>query len=125
MYNDRLLLGGMRDQIRGKQSSIMSDGEFSQTVYNKLRSFLSETFPKVDYKTTNTWTGIMCATKDKLPLIGPVPGRPGEFINAGFNGYGYSQVFMGSMIIKDYIKYNDSSIAGASLFNPDRLSREK
>jgi glycine/D-amino acid oxidase-like deaminating enzyme len=121
LHNKRLLLGGMRHEVRGQQANLMTDGEFSQTVYNKLRSFLSETFPRLECKIIDTWTGIMCATSDNLPLIGPVPGRPGEFINAGFNGYGYSQVFLGGIIIKDYIKNNKTSIIGADLFTPERL----
>lgn len=121
LHNKKLLLGGMRHEVRGQQANITADGEFSQAVYSKLRSFLSETFPEIECKIESTWTGTMCATSDNLPLIGPVPGRPGEFINAGFNGYGYSQVFLGGMIIKDYIKNNKTSIVGASLFNPDRV----
>lgn len=34
------------------------------------------------------WTGIMGATPDGMPFVGPVPGRPNMFITAGFNGHG-------------------------------------
>jgi glycine/D-amino acid oxidase-like deaminating enzyme len=34
---------------------------------------------------TRTWTGVMGYTIDRLPLIGPVPGRPGLFLSAGYN----------------------------------------
>lgn len=43
-----------------------------------------------------TWTGIMGFTGDRLPLVGPLPqsltqrGSSGEWIAAGFNGYGMS-----------------------------------
>lgn len=34
------------------------------------------------------WAGVCTATPDRRPLIGPVPGRPGLFVIAGFNGFG-------------------------------------
>lgn len=34
---------------------------------------------------TRTWTGVMAYTIDRLPLIGPVPDRPGLFLSAGYN----------------------------------------
>lgn len=37
-----------------------------------------------------TWTGVMGYSKDALPYVGAVPGRPGQFINAGHHGHGTS-----------------------------------
>jgi len=32
------------------------------------------------------WSGIMCASRDSLPLVGAVPGKPGMWIAVGFHG---------------------------------------
>ncbi|KAL4780066.1 FAD dependent oxidoreductase-domain-containing protein [Aspergillus varians] len=44
--------------------------------------------------TDRVWTGIMGYTTDSLPHVGHVPGKPGQFIVAGFNGHGMPQVFL-------------------------------
>jgi hypothetical protein len=32
------------------------------------------------------WSGIMCASRDTLPLVGPVPDKSGMWIAVGFHG---------------------------------------
>ncbi|KAF2083496.1 FAD dependent oxidoreductase [Saccharata proteae CBS 121410] len=34
------------------------------------------------------WTGVMGATVDGLPFVGPFPEKPGLWVSAGFNGHG-------------------------------------
>jgi glycine/D-amino acid oxidase-like deaminating enzyme len=119
LHNGRLLAGGMRSSVRGQQKGIINDGEVSPGVYDKLRNFVNTTLPFLEnVKFTNTWSGIMCATPDGLPLIGKLPGTENEFILGGFNGYGYSHSLYGSMIIKDLITNGSSDI---NLFDPGRF----
>lgn len=33
-------------------------------------------------------------TTDSLPHVGKVPGKPGQFVIAGFNGHGMPQIFL-------------------------------
>jgi glycine/D-amino acid oxidase-like deaminating enzyme len=45
-------------------------------------------------------------TSDDLPHVGKVPGKPGRFVIAGFNGHGMPQIFLSAkgvaqMIVKD------------------------
>ena len=103
--------------------NIVADGEISPVVLDRLRNFVSEALPLVkNVKFTHTWSGIMCATPDSLPLIGAIPGRPNEFILGGFNGYGYGHALNGSAIIKDLITNGSSTRPGAELFDPSRLT---
>lgn len=37
---------------------------------------------------THAWNGIVGLTSDEVPWLGPVDGKPGQFICAGFNGHG-------------------------------------
>jgi len=122
VHNGRFLVGGMRHAVRGKQIGITNDGEVSTAVYEKLRNFVIDAFPFLkNTKFTHTWSGIMAATSDGLPLIGVVPDKPNQFILAGFNGYGFSHALQGSMIIKDLIATGKSSHAGVRLFDPARF----
>lgn len=125
LHNGRLLVGGMRHAVRGQQVGIIDDGEISPSVFDKLRDFVSGALPFVqNVKFTHTWSGIMCATPDNLPLVGALPGRDNEYILGGFNGYGYSHALFGSMIIRDLIKNGTSSHPGVKLFNPGRFEND-
>lgn len=37
-----------------------------------------------------SWTGIIGKTPDAVPLVGPVPGKDGQFCAGGYNGHGVS-----------------------------------
>ncbi|KAH8730277.1 FAD dependent oxidoreductase-domain-containing protein [Phaeosphaeriaceae sp. PMI808] len=40
------------------------------------------------------WTGVQSASADNFPFIGPVPGRNGHYIAAGFDGHGMPRVLL-------------------------------
>jgi glycine/D-amino acid oxidase-like deaminating enzyme len=122
LHGGRLLIGGMRSKIRGKQEGINADGEISAAVHEKLCTFIREVLPCLkDTKFTHAWSSTMCTTSDNLPLIGPIPGRPSQYVMTGFGDYGYSHILGGSSIIKDYILYDGCSNPITSLFNPSRF----
>lgn len=122
LHQGRLLVGGMRLAIRGRQEGIVLDGESSPTVYDKLRHFVSTNLSFINTNFSHTWTGIMCSTKDNLPIVGTVPDRPNEFVVAGCQGYGFSHALLSSMIIKDLIMHGESTLPGAKIFSPARFS---
>ncbi|KAI9834771.1 MAG: hypothetical protein M1819_002857 [Sarea resinae] len=74
--------------------------------------------------TDKVWTGIMGYTSDSLPHIGEVPGKPGQFILAGFNGHGMPVIFLSAkgiaQMIRDGKLYEQSGLP--KLF---RTSRER
>ncbi|KAH6669630.1 FAD dependent oxidoreductase [Plectosphaerella plurivora] len=51
----------------------------------------------------DTWSGIMGYSADRLPRLGPVPGRSGVFIMAGFTGHGMPQVLLCSKGVADMV----------------------
>jgi glycine/D-amino acid oxidase-like deaminating enzyme len=123
LYGGRLLVGGMRHAVRGQQEGLIYDAETSPSVYDNLRAFVAEFLPFISTNFTHSWSGIMCHTKDGLPLVGPIPGKPNQYVMAGFNGYGFSHALTSGMIIRDYIKSGSSKLPGTKIFNPARLSR--
>ncbi|KAK8869484.1 hypothetical protein IAR55_000049 [Kwoniella newhampshirensis] len=40
-----------------------------------------------------TWAGVIAMTPDKVPWVGPLPGREGQYIMSGFNGHGMARIF--------------------------------
>jgi glycine/D-amino acid oxidase-like deaminating enzyme len=124
-YGGRLLVGGMRHAVRGQQVGIVNDGEVSPAIYDRLRGFVSGALPFIqNAKFTHTWSGIMCTTSDRLPLIGPRNDKLNEFILGGFNGYGFSHALYGSMIIKNFIESGFSIYTGAEIFDPRRFQND-
>jgi len=122
LFGGRLLVGGMRDAVRGKQKGLLYDAETSPSVYDHLRGFVADKLPFVTANFTHSWSGIMSYTKDKRPLVGPLPGRPNQYIMAGFNGYGFGHSLVSGMIIRDYLKKGSSNLPGTTIFDPARLS---
>jgi sarcosine oxidase, subunit beta len=41
-----------------------------------------------DAELVRAWAGVCVSTPDRRPLVGPVPGLPGVYVMAGFNGFG-------------------------------------
>ncbi|CAG9993032.1 unnamed protein product [Clonostachys byssicola] len=72
------------------------------------------------------WTGIMGYSRDRLPRVGPIPGRQGMFIMAGWTGHGMPQIFlsakgMASMIV-DGISFRETGIPRIFEETQDRLT---
>ncbi|KAM5380873.1 hypothetical protein ACJZ2D_003397 [Fusarium nematophilum] len=64
--------------------------------------------------TDQVWTGIMGYSSDRLPRIGPIPGRQNMFIMGGFTGHGMPQIFLGAkglsgMILRD-VPYSETGL---------------
>lgn len=119
LYGGRLLVGGMRHAVRGQQTGIVNDGEYSSAIYDKLREFVSSALPILgDVKYAFTWSGIMTSTPDGLPLIGALPGRRSQYIFGGFNNYGFAHALQGSILLKDIITKNEPHV---KLFDPARF----
>lgn len=70
------------------------DGALERTITPFLRTCAAKYFGRrwgsladaVEVKAE--WSGIMGASADGLPLVGPVPDLPGLWMSAGFNGHG-------------------------------------
>jgi glycine/D-amino acid oxidase-like deaminating enzyme len=120
VHRERMLMGGMRHKVRGSQRGIMFDGEASRAVGQHLRDFMSQAFPYITNAPTHIWTGVMSATADGFPMVGPVPGKPNQYVCAGFNGYGFSHTLLSAYAIKDFVLQNKTAVPAVSLFDPAR-----
>lgn len=50
-----------------------------------------------------TWTGFRAATDDKLPIIGPVPGRPRLLMAAGHEGLGITTSLVTGQLVRAHV----------------------
>ncbi|KAH8886261.1 FAD dependent oxidoreductase superfamily protein [Thozetella sp. PMI_491] len=69
--------------------------------------------------TDKLWTGIQGWTTDKMPYIGAVPEKPGQFVFAGFNGHGMPIICLASVSLAEMVMGKDFEDTGLpKLFKP-------
>ncbi|KAJ4245538.1 hypothetical protein NW762_014047 [Fusarium torreyae] len=54
------------------------------------------------------WTGIIGYSSDRLPRVGPIPGRSGMFIMGGFTGHGMPQIFLCGLAMAKLVVHSES-----------------
>ncbi|REJ48693.1 MAG: FAD-binding oxidoreductase [Microcystis wesenbergii TW10] len=100
----RIVLGGMRWLAPNLEVGIDDDTVIDTAVSQGLKAFLPQHFPELSsIQIEKQWTGILGFSKDNLPLIGPLPHRPGEYITAGFSGRGMPIAFLAGRAIAEGI----------------------
>ncbi|MES2431861.1 MAG: FAD-binding oxidoreductase [Bacteroidota bacterium] len=84
-----------------------------------LKNDFRKLFPAIPFKDEFSWTGVFASTKDGLPFIGEIKGKPNQFFALGFGGNGivFSQV--AAKIITDFITKGKSK--HGKLFSFDRI----
>jgi glycine/D-amino acid oxidase-like deaminating enzyme len=66
------------------------------------------------------WTGFRAATEDKLPVVGPCPGRPGIYLATGHEGLGITTSLGTAQLLADLIMNRRPAIDAAP-YSPSRL----
>lgn len=119
----RLVLGGMRNLTEGAEWNCKDDeGNPTAVVSESLRHYFQTHFPDLtSVVVEQEWAGIMGFSKDRNPLIGPLRGRPGEYIAAGFSGHGMPYTFLAGQNIADFIRGVEPDGYVESAFSPARF----
>lgn len=122
----RMTLGGMRWSVKGEESGLTDDRLVNPEITEHLLEWLDRHFPDIANEVSargvdRVWSGIMAGTPDGLPLVGEIPGQPGNFVCTGFNGYGMSLSWLAGRSLAEMIQEGRSSRPAARLFRPDRF----
>ncbi|KNG44371.1 fad dependent oxidoreductase [Stemphylium lycopersici] len=59
-------------------------------------------------RTEDLWTGIMGYSNDGFPYVGPVCGKPGQYMCAGFSGHGMPQIFLSAKAVASMVLTGNS-----------------
>ncbi|PNH07797.1 putative oxidoreductase OrdL [Tetrabaena socialis] len=118
----RVVIGGFRDVVPGMEWDVYDDGSLDERVRQHLHAYLPAHFPAafgggggsgkgggggagggqlLDLEAE--WSGILGFTQDRFPFVGPVPGRRGEFLAAGFSGHGMTRTFTCGRLVADMV----------------------
>lgn len=120
----RVVAGGLRNLLPGRDRADDDDSvdSFHPIVSAALRSRVAALLRvrPCDVVVESTWSGVMGFTEDEFPVVGEVPGRPGEFVAAGFNGSGNTFVFECARALAHELRG-----AGAAPWLPDRFRPDR
>jgi glycine/D-amino acid oxidase-like deaminating enzyme len=114
----RIVAGGFRDF--SLLTELTDDEVTTPTIQGALDAFLEEllgTKPRI----THRWAGIFGLTQDLLPLVGPLEGREGTWVAAGYSGHGNVLGFMCGDLVAQAILGKPHDLL--TLFDPARLAR--
>ena len=110
----------MRWRSPTQEWNVEDDHQLEPFVSQGLREFLLnyfEALPNVQIE--QEWTGIMGFSPDDNPLIGELPGYPGEYIMAGYTGHGMSIAFGAGKAIALMIEGQEPELPDS--FSPARF----
>jgi glycine/D-amino acid oxidase-like deaminating enzyme len=95
----RAIIGGYDEPFRDpqKRDALLT----AKTA--ALRRRFGQLFPKIRCDVAFSWTGTFAETKDSLPYIGEVEGRPGIYFALGYGGNGVIFSALAAEIIRDAI----------------------
>lgn len=85
LSDGRLILGGNRDASFETEDTDVED--VTEAIQDRNEALVERL---VGYRPaiTHRWAGIWGTTPDLQPLVGPVPGRDGVWVAAGYSGHG-------------------------------------
>lgn len=94
----RVILGGFRHLLKSKGVGVWDDARVDGQGVVAAKRFLQDTFQGYrelgEGVVAHQWTGILGWSCDGLPWVGACPGRPHQFICAGFSGHGMPSAFL-------------------------------
>ncbi|KAK2787644.1 hypothetical protein FQN52_007135 [Onygenales sp. PD_12] len=91
--------GGRQNYVRdmGSWYGNFDDSEAIQSAKNYFDGYMQRHFVGWEDSgayTEQVWSGVMGFTTDLFPHVGPVPGKPNQYILAGFSGHGMPMAFL-------------------------------
>jgi glycine/D-amino acid oxidase-like deaminating enzyme len=113
----RLLIGGNRDAALDQEDT---DVEEPTPLIQKRIEALAEQLAGTRPVVTHRWAGIWGATPDRLPLVGPVPGRDRVWVAGGYSGHGNALGLACGDLVARALLGEDSE--ERRLFDPARLA---
>jgi glycine/D-amino acid oxidase-like deaminating enzyme len=117
----RLLIGGWRQEAWDR-SYWKAKPRLDKKLQESILGWFRSSFPELERQpVARRWSGIYGWTADYLPLVGPLPGRPGEMVLSGFSGGGLSFAFEAARAIAAVVTEGET-VPGAELFNPRRFT---
>jgi glycine/D-amino acid oxidase-like deaminating enzyme len=111
-----IIVGGADAAVVSKQSNWHENVDDSQLIPGTeefFNGYMQRTFhgwEDSQAQVTHIWAGIMGWSSDSMPWVGPVPGKPGVFVTAGFTGHGMPRILGCSKAVAQLLMADDASV---------------
>lgn len=118
----RILVSGWRHDAwerayRGREAQV------DDHLQGDLQRWFETAFPDLaPLQIERRWSGLFGWTTDFLPLVGRLPGSPGEYAVAGFSGGGLPFAFEAGRLLTHTL-LDREPLEGADLFDPARFRK--
>ncbi|KAL7905190.1 FAD dependent oxidoreductase [Trichoderma velutinum] len=130
-----IIVGGAKTSYWHDKKQYYNNADDS-TLIEPAKHYFDEYMQKyfLDYTgsgayTDMIWTEIMGYTPDALPHIGAIPGRPDQFIMAGFNGAGMLHIFLSgkgiAQMLSNNVQFEETQIPRIFKTTQERLDDNK
>ena len=97
-----IVLGGWRNLDFSGERGI--ENALNDRIQATMEASLRRLHPALrDLVVTDRWSGIMGFSRDSLPAVGPLPGRPTLISAAGFTGHGFGFSVASGRIVADLL----------------------
>ena len=116
----RLVVSGWRhdawERAYGREAGV------DDRLQSDLRAWFEAAFPDLaPLQVEESWSGVFGWTADYLPLVGALPGRPGEWVVGGFSGGGLPFAFESGRALAHALAGGEA-VPGAELLEPGRFA---
>ncbi|KAF2028094.1 FAD dependent oxidoreductase [Setomelanomma holmii] len=123
-----MLGGGRRDYYKNLDDwfDVSDDSELIEGARGYFDGYMQRHFHGWEdsgSRTKEIWTGAMGYSNDKFPYVDAIPGKPGQYICAGFTGHGMPQIFLSAKAVASMIITGDSE--NLDLPAPYRTTKER
>jgi glycine/D-amino acid oxidase-like deaminating enzyme len=114
------ITGDNRVMIGGKDTPYLPLNKQILLLPRKLRALLErfrQLFPHLPIKADFSWAGAFATTRDGLPYIDQLPGKPGTWLALGYGGNGITFSLVAAKIISSALQGKKSPDASLFSFN--------
>ncbi|CAN9249525.1 unnamed protein product [Alternaria alternata] len=120
--------GGRRDYYKDLDEwfDVSDDSRLMDGARNYFDGYMQRHFrgwENSDVRTEDVWTGIMGYSNDGFPYVGPICGKPGQYMCAGFSGHGMPQIFFCAKAVASMVITGDAE--DVDLPVPYRITRSR
>jgi gamma-glutamylputrescine oxidase len=114
--DNRLVVGGLRDKALDEENT--AEEQTTSLIQGHLERFVGE-LTGDSAEITHRWAGIFGWTRDRLPLVGRIPGHEGVWVSAGYSGHGNVMgLACGELVARAILGQHPPEL---ELFEPARL----
>jgi gamma-glutamylputrescine oxidase len=112
----RIVIGGWRDVDLEREFT--ASEEVTNVIQNRIEAFLERMLGAAP-EITHRWAGLIGLTPDRLPVVGPLPGRDRVWVALGYSGHGnVLALACGELVAQAVLGRPDARVAP---FDPARL----